>query len=133
MRTQPDLVNEGNMKRLIITIVIGTLIIAIVASVMGIQLWNWKMILLGAMYISLGEFLRDALWKGNMKHTGTKATKDELEHLKRMMSSPLMYLSGGIPMAGDPIQECHRMALAHGLPDIPGFYGITADGEFVET
>ena len=67
-----------------------------------------------------------------MTKTGVKATKEEFESLQRMLRSPLMYLSGGTPMAGDPIKECHRLALAHGLPEIPGYYGIDLKGEFVE-
>ncbi|KKK60780.1 hypothetical protein LCGC14_3020980, partial [marine sediment metagenome] len=28
---------------------------------------------------------------------------------------------------------CHEMALKHGLPEVPGYYGIKNDGEFVES
>ena len=31
------------------------------------------------------------------------------------------------------MKRCHEIALAHGLPEIPGYYGITSDGEFVAT
>lgn len=28
-------------------------------------------------------------------------------------------------------EACHALALQHGLPEIPGFYGIDLDHEFV--
>ena len=68
-----------------------------------------------------------------MKHTGVKATPEEVKRLKSMLNTPVMFLSGGQRMGGDPVKECHRLALEHGLPEITGYYGITRDGEFVET
>jgi hypothetical protein len=68
-----------------------------------------------------------------MKYTGVKATEEELKMLQRMLKIPVIYLSGGRPIGGDPVKECHRLALAHGLPEIQGYYGITAEGEFIET
>ena len=66
-----------------------------------------------------------------MERTGVLATKAEMKVLKDMLAAPVMYLSGGTPMGGDPVKECHRLALAHGLPEIPGYYGIDNKGEFV--
>ena len=43
-----------------------------------------------------------------------------------------MYLSGGQPMS-NPAKEAHRFALAHGLPEITGYYGCDLrTGEFVK-
>lgn len=67
-----------------------------------------------------------------MKHTGVKATPKEVQHLRDMMNTPVLFLPGGQRMDVDPKKECHRLALAHGLPEIMGLYGITRDGEFTE-
>ena len=66
-----------------------------------------------------------------MKGTGVFATKVEIEHIITLLNLPVMYLSDGSRMCGDPIETCHRIALGHGLPEIPGYYGIKKDGEFV--
>jgi len=68
-----------------------------------------------------------------MKHTGVKATPEELTHLRAVINLPVMFLPGGQRMGGDPVKECHQLALEHGLPEIIGYYGITAEGEFIET
>lgn len=67
-----------------------------------------------------------------MKKTGIKATKQELATLRRRMSLPVMYLSGGQELAGPTaLQLCHQFALKHGLPEISGYYGLDEDDEFV--
>ena len=81
-----------------------------------------------------------------MKNTGVFASKEETEELRKLatkaQNTPVMALSsehalkhGGFAgQAWKSMQErCHKLALEHGLPEIQGFYGITQDGEFVET
>ena len=65
-----------------------------------------------------------------MKNTGVKATPEEVKMLFDMLNTPMIMLQCGPPP--DPAKECHRLALAHGLPEIVGYYGIKKDGEFVE-
>jgi hypothetical protein len=77
---------------------------------------------------------------------GIFATADEIAHIKHCQSMPLMafsnpnYSTDGhpdkgkpvIPLCEAPIEAAHRAALAHGLPEIPGYYGIDlSNGEFV--
>lgn len=66
-----------------------------------------------------------------MKSTGVFASQEEIDHLRELMKQPVMYITGGKPFGSDPVKECHRLALSHGLPEIAGFYGIKEDGEFV--
>ena len=82
-----------------------------------------------------------------MIHTGTFASPTEIEELKDLLSrarnTPVIALSvahgierGGF--AGEArqamLKRCHEIALAHGLPEITGFYGCDlATGEFVRT
>ena len=79
-----------------------------------------------------------------MRHTGVFATKEEISYLKGLAArgfqpgQPIIALSVGMGMEQekatvDAQKECHRIALIHGLPEIPGYYGITKDGEFLET
>ena len=81
-----------------------------------------------------------------MDNTGVKATPEELKELREMAEqasrTPVIAMSsadalGGrdwATMAWKRCQErCHAIALAHGLPEIEGFYGLTNDGEFVRT
>lgn len=80
-----------------------------------------------------------------MKYTGIKATPEEtakaVELATRASNTPVIALSvaHGIERGGfageawhDAQTYCHAMALKHGLPEIPGFYGMTKDGEFVQ-
>lgn len=78
-----------------------------------------------------------------MKNTGVFATPEEKIQLLKLSEqasqTPVVAFStdhalkGG--MAGDAWrraqEECHKIALAHGLPEIKGYYGLTHDGEFV--
>lgn len=73
------------------------------------------------------------------------ATKEETEKMKKDLiearNTPVIAMSvkhgiekGGF--AGEAHQrvkeECHKLALAHGLPEIQGFYGMDCEtGEFV--
>lgn len=74
-----------------------------------------------------------------MEQTGVFATPEELERLRelatRARSTPVILLFGKFDVAGDArrhaYEECHKAALAHGLPEIPGYYGIDESGEFV--
>jgi len=66
-----------------------------------------------------------------MKRLGIFATEEEIEGVVIQHRASGMFLSGGEPM-GDPLKECHRLALKHGLPEITGYYGMdTQTGEFV--
>lgn len=67
-----------------------------------------------------------------MKRLNVFATAEEIDSIKSAAAAPVMYLSGGTPMGGDPLKMAHSAALAHGLPEIPGHYGIDLkSGEFV--
>ena len=79
---------------------------------------------------------------GKLRKTGIKATPEELEDLKRLaragwMPNDVMIVSSimeGITRdqkTVDARRACHQLALAHGLPEIPGYYGLAQDGEFV--
>lgn len=82
--------------------------------------------------------------EGAMKRTGVFATEQEKERcmklLKEAQETPVIAFSskhaleeGGL--SGQAWQrvkeECHSIALKHGLPEIKGFYGMTQEGEFV--
>ena len=71
--------------------------------------------------------------KGTLvKRTGTRATPEEVAELKALCGRPMIALQCGPPP--DPAVRCHELALAHGLPEISGYYGIDLrDGEFVRT
>ena len=77
-----------------------------------------------------------------MKNTGVFATKEEFEDLTRLASEgwrngDVMIVSScmeGITKdekTVDAKKACHSLALAHGLPEIQGYYGIVEGGEFV--
>ena len=77
-----------------------------------------------------------------MTRTGVKATPEEVTDLRRLaragwMPGDVMIVSSileGITRDQktlDACRVCHQLALAHGLPEIPGYYGLTEDGEFV--
>lgn len=81
-----------------------------------------------------------------MIHTGVKIKPEELKRLKeladRAAHTPVIALSLAEGLSGNDwasrawrnAQEaCHALALQYGLPEIPGFYGLTNDGEFVRT
>lgn len=66
------------------------------------------------------------------KRLGVFATPEQIKNIKAAANAPVMYLSGGTPIGGDPVKMAHQAAIAHGLPEIPGYYGIDlSTGEFV--
>jgi len=81
-----------------------------------------------------------------IKRLNLFATADEIAHIKHCQSMPLMAFSNPnyskeghpdhgkpvIPLCEEPVEAAHRFALAHGLPEIPGYYGIDlSNGEFI--
>jgi len=77
-----------------------------------------------------------------MVNTNIFATKDELADLRSlaragwqrgdvMMVSSVMEGITKDQKTVDAEKLCHKLAIAHGLPEIKGYYGITNDGEFV--
>jgi len=82
--------------------------------------------------------------KGKMKmnKTGVFVTKEDKEKLIRLVTQgwqqgeTMIVFSCGEGIRKDQAtfdakKECHRLALAYGLPEIQGYYGLTKDGEFV--
>jgi len=77
--------------------------------------------------------------------TGVFATPDELVELDTIIAEVYAEDAATTPVIrpglgpdwgpSEPweraVKRCHEMALAHGLAEIEGFYGTTADGEFV--
>lgn len=67
-----------------------------------------------------------------LKRLNVFASADEISSIKAAAAAPVMYLTGGIPFGGDPQKMAQSAALAHGLPEIEGYYGIDLkNGEFV--
>ena len=79
-----------------------------------------------------------------MKKTGVKVTKEDFDKLSRLARSG--WMPGDVMIVfsvGEGIRKdaatvdaqkiCHKLALDYGLPEIPGYYGIDLDGEFVTT
>jgi len=65
-----------------------------------------------------------------MKRTGVFATEDEIKSLKTLLGQPLIAPAGIMPRS--PAQLAHEFALAHGLPEVRGYYGCDLEnGEFV--
>ncbi len=66
-----------------------------------------------------------------MTYTGVLATKDEIQSLKDSCNQP--YIRVGNYWPESPQETAHRLALSHGLPEIPGYYGCDLrTGEFVK-
>jgi len=77
-----------------------------------------------------------------MKRTGVKASKEDLEKLINLSrrgwipGKCMIVFSVGEGIRRDAatvdaVKTCHQLALVYGLPEIPGYYGITEDGEFI--
>lgn len=74
-----------------------------------------------------------------MNQTGKYATPEEVEEVTGMVAhaqiSGMTAARFGPQRHDDLMHEAHRrvheLALAHGLPDVPGFYGLDATGQFV--
>lgn len=61
--------------------------------------------------------------------TGVYATADEIKSMKNEHAKPVARIGGVWP---EPEKLTHRIALAHGLPEIRGYYGCDfRDGEFI--
>jgi len=77
-----------------------------------------------------------------MQKTGVKATKEDFERLLNLAHRGWMPGKTMIVFSvGEGIRKeqatvnaqkvCHNLAIAYGLPEIPGYYGIDNTGEFV--
>ena len=76
-----------------------------------------------------------------MEHTGIFATLEELEDLRSIARQG--WMPGDIMIVTSIMQgitkdqktmdahKAYQLALAHGLPEIPGYYGIDIEGEFM--
>lgn len=61
--------------------------------------------------------------------TGVLATPEEVANMRAEYALPVARIGGIWPT---PERTVHRYALAHGLPEIRGFYGCDfRDGEFI--
>jgi len=56
-----------------------------------------------------------------MTKTGKQLTREQIEEVKAAMRTPLVALNAGMPQS--PAKLVHQYALAHGLPEIRGYYG----------
>jgi len=76
--------------------------------------------------------------------TGVYATEDDVRELKvladKAYDTPVMAMTVADGLAGRDFaslarerlfKACHQLALKHGLPEIRGYYGLHASGEFV--
>lgn len=76
-----------------------------------------------------------------MTRTGVMANAEEVAELKQLATyaaqTPVITPGMGVPDAASLAWErcrkrTHEIALSHGLPEIPGYYGIDLEnGEFV--
>lgn len=77
-----------------------------------------------------------------MKRLNVFATEEEISYIRHCAQMPVMAftnpappgpgVSPVIPFSESPLEAAHRAALTHGLPEIPGYYGIDlSNGEFV--
>jgi len=65
-----------------------------------------------------------------MNGTGVFATKDEIESMNVSLNLPRIMICGH--WLESPLERAHGFALAHGLPEIAGYYGCDLrTGEFV--
>jgi len=79
-----------------------------------------------------------------MIKTGIKATKEDFDKLVQLVKQgwrpgeTMIVFSVGEGIKKDQAtidarKACHQLALAYGLPEISGYYGIDNDREFVRT
>jgi len=79
----------------------------------------------------------------NIKRLGVFATEEEVAYIKHCQAMPMIAFTNpaapgpgvphALPMCESPIEAAHHAALNHGLPEIPGYYGIDlSNAEFVE-
>jgi hypothetical protein len=62
------------------------------------------------------------------------ATPEEIVYIKQLQNAPVIGITNPeppgpgvpavIPAFESPLEACHRYALAHGLPEVSGYYGI---------
>lgn len=78
-----------------------------------------------------------------MTKTGIKASEQDFEKLKNLTQKGWQHgetmivfsVGEGIEKDNttfDAKKECHRLALAYGLPEIQGYYGIDNNREFIK-
>lgn len=73
----------------------------------------------------------------NIRHLGIFATDEEISSIRAAQTRPIMGMTNPEPpgpgvspvvdMFEHPIKIVHRAALAHGLPEIPGYYGLNLE------
>lgn len=72
--------------------------------------------------------------------TGVFATEEEKTELQALAqeaaNTPVMTVRSDLPDFASvawerTLKRCHEAALAHGLPEVTGFYGLAEDGEFI--
>jgi hypothetical protein len=79
----------------------------------------------------------------DFKRMNVFASADEISHIKGCANAPVMGMTNPeppgpgvspvVPMFESPQVAAHRYALGHGLPEIPGYYGIDlSNGEFIK-
>ena len=77
-----------------------------------------------------------------MKKTGVKVSKEDFDKLANLarrgwrQGETMIVFSVGEGLRKDQNtvdaqKTCHQLALDYGLPEIPGYYGIDNEGEFV--
>jgi hypothetical protein len=65
-----------------------------------------------------------------MRRLKVFATQEEIKMLKDLLNAPYIAFGGVEPP--DVQKRTHEIALKHGLPEIPGYYGCDlSTGEFV--
>lgn len=69
---------------------------------------------------------------GDLIYTGVFATEKEIKQLKDACNTPYIMIGGHWPK--NPQVIVHELALKHGLPEIPGYYGCDLKtGEFIKS
>lgn len=80
--------------------------------------------------------------QARIKRLNVFATPEQVAHIKHCQGMSVMAMTNPappgpgvspvVPMFEQPVEAAHRAALAQGLPEIEGYYGIDlSDGEFV--
>ncbi len=67
-----------------------------------------------------------------MERTDVFADKKEIEYIKSRQNVPVILFGSVDTSRPTPLEAAHNAALKHGLPEIPGMYGIDlSTGEFI--
>jgi len=61
--------------------------------------------------------------------TGVFASQEEMRSIATAPKQPFAKNNGALIKSAQEV--AHDFARAHGLPEVRGYYGITAEGEFV--